>query len=205
MTTDSGDFTAEDLLAETKPREKTVWVLLRQDLIDDHAALDAELQRAMEQAGESMVTDAPRIAEEILALQAEMEAAKRPFTFRTLGRKRWRDLLAEHPPTKAQIAQARAQGVQLDHDPDAFQAAAIQASCIAPKMTLLHAHSFNERMDLAEWNTLWGACLEVNVGGGGLPKSLTAGRLARVSEELGLQRITTDSLDLSSLVGLSET
>lgn len=202
---DSGEYTAEDLLAETKPREKTVHVLLQQDLIDEHAELEAALQRAMEDAGESMVTDAPRIADLIKAKEAEMEAAKRPFTFRTIGRKRWRDLLAEHPPTRAQLARAQEQRIQLDHDPDKFQPAAVQASCISPKMTLLQAHQFNEGMDLAQWNVLWGACLDVNVGGGALPKSMAAGRIARANSELGLSPTDSESLAPSSLDGAKTT
>lgn len=182
--------TVEDLLAEAaQKRDVVALVLLRQDLLDRHEALTAELTRAVEsdsaaKAGEGMddagVLTAPAIAQKIVDLEAEIDEAKRPFVFHKVGHRAWRDLLADHPPTKEQKADYRG----IDHNPETFPAAAIAASCASPKMTLEQVLQFEQVMSEAQWAVLWAKCLEANAGNSDTPKSTLAGAIARVNAEL---------------------
>jgi hypothetical protein len=198
-----GEISFEDILAEVTARTITVRVLLRQDLLDQHAALEHALEAAVQRdrtAWETPMDSVPEalaIARQIADLEAEIDEAKRPFTFKAVGRKAWTDLLAAHPPTKEQ----RAAEPRLDNNPDTFPPAAIAASCTSPKMTVADVRKFEELLDLAQFQMLWGACLEVNVGRGDTPKSLLAGGIARANAALGRQHTTTESLDPSSLDG----
>lgn len=202
-----GEITFEDLLAEVTPRTATARVLLRQDLLERHKELEAELDAAVERdmrASEGSIDDVPEavgVAAQIMELQAEIEAAMRPFHFRAIGRKPWRDLLAKHPPTKEQ----RAADPRLDHNPETFPHAAIAASCTSPVMTAEQVAQFEQICDLSQYSLLWNACLDANAGRGDTPKSLRAGGIALANAELGKQRTTTGSLDQPSLDGAKTT
>lgn len=174
--------TIDDLLAEIAPREKTVRILLRQDLLTEHARLDAELIKELKlDEIENRDPVGPDLARRLVEFEDEIEAAKRAFRFRAIGKKAWADLLALHPPTKDQ---KNANG-RLDHNPETFPVAAIAASCAEPVLTVEQVAQLEQAMNLAQFELLWAGCLDVNVGGGAdNPKSLVAGPIARARFEL---------------------
>lgn len=192
--------TIDDLLAEITVREKTVKLLLRQDLLDEHARLDAELVATLNtDAEENRDPLGPELADRLLQFETEIEQAKRPFRFRAIGKKAWADLLAQHPPTRDQtMINAR-----IDHNPKTFPAAAIAASCVDPKMTVEQVGQLEEKLNLAQFEILWGGCLDANVGGGvDNPKSLVAGPIvrARFALERSAMGMDDPSPDRSSSV-----
>jgi hypothetical protein len=174
----------DDILATTENpayvRVATARVLLRQDLAARHEELDAQLTAAMEADGRlTGIGDAPQspaVAEQVRALEAEMESLTVPFRFRALSKRVWSDLIAQHPPTKDQT---RAHP-QLDHNPETFPVAAVAASCIDPAMTLEQAQRLETSLNQSQWGRLWAACLDANVGVDA-PKSVAAGMLRRLN------------------------
>jgi hypothetical protein len=193
--------TIDDLLAEITVREKTVKILLRQDLLDEHARRDAELVATLNaDTEENRDPLGPDLAKKLVEFEAEIEAAKRPFRFRAIGKKAWADLLAHHPPTRDQTTA----NPRLDHNPVTFPIAAIAASCVDPQMTVEQVSKLEERLNLAQFEMLWAGCLDANVGGGvDAPKSLVAGPIARAKFELerSVSGMDDPSLDRSSSVG----
>lgn len=188
-------LTVDDLLAEIAPREVIAQVLLRQDLVAQHTELELSLQQALvEDARENRDSIGPGIAKQIESLEAEMDAHRRPFTFRAVGKRRWADLMAQHPPTKEQ----RKENPRLDHDPSLFPVVAIAASCIDPVLTIEQVNMFEDRLDLSQWALLWNACLEANLGDGKLPKSMVAGAIAQANAELEKRATGLDSHAASS-------
>lgn len=170
--------TIDDLLAEIQPRTSVARVLLRQDLVEQHAALDAELNAAMiADKHENRTPVAPGLARQLAELEAEIEEAKRSFHFKALGTRAWKKLIGEHPPTKEQLKAIKG----VDHNPETFPIAAIAASCTSPVMTAGQVADLEERLNQTQFNQLWEACLDANVGGGRDPKSLTAGLILRTS------------------------
>lgn len=189
----------DDLLAEAVAREKSCRVLLRQDLLDEHDRLEAELQAELElDARENRDPVGPGLAVRLLAFEEEIESLRREFRFRAVGKRRWSDLLAEHPPTKEQLAKFS----RLDHNPETFPVAAIAASCIDPAMSVEQVGRLEEVLNFAQFERLWECCLDVNVAGGGGagPKSLIAGPIARASAALGITAVNGVSPDRSSSV-----
>jgi hypothetical protein len=183
--------TIDDLLAEIAPREKVARILLRQDMLAEHARLDSELEaeRALD-ATENRDPVAPGLANRLLELEAEIEAAKRDFRFRSIGKKAWADLLSEHPPTKDQ---AKA-NTRIDHNPETFPLAAIAASCVDPVMTVEQVDKLEQLLTIGQFETLWGACIDANIGGGvDRPKSLAAGLIARVSASFESSAMAMDA------------
>jgi hypothetical protein len=176
------DRTIDELLAEAENpdyvRVATAKVLLRQDLVTRHADLEAELTTAITyDATTNEANRAPALARELAALEAEMDAAQVEFRFANVGKKAWADLLKDHPPTKEQIALDK----RIDHNPATFPIAAIAMSCRNPKMDEDEVRRFEAVLTDAQFTALWRACLDANLGGTGIPKSVAAGRILRLN------------------------
>lgn len=148
-----------------------------QEARDEHARLDALLPTLTSDtidAHPDLRATAARIAE----LEAKMLASVIEFRFKSIGHRAWRDLLAAHPPTKAQRSAERL----VDHNPDTFPYEAMAASCIDPVMTVDDVRRLERTplIDVQFWDTLWSACLRANVVDAA-PKSLAAGLILRQS------------------------
>jgi hypothetical protein len=171
-----------DILAEAENpdyvRVATAKVLLRQDLVARHTELEVELAEAIARDSQSNDPDeAPPIAHQLAALEDEMEAARVEFRFRNIGKKAWADLLKDHPPTKEQLAADK----RVDHNPAEFPIAAMAASCQSPKMDDAAVRRLEAALTDSQFTALWRACLEANLGGADVPKSLAAGRILQVN------------------------
>lgn len=170
----------EAILAEAENpdyvRVAVARVLLRQDLITRHEALQADLARAVaDDERENRMPQAPAIADEILELEQQISDAKVEFRFRSIGRRAWADLLAAHPPTKEQ----RQADVRVDHNPATFPIAAIVASCVEPAMTETDVVRLERALNSSQFDALWVKCLDVNLGGLSDPKDRVASFIAR--------------------------
>jgi hypothetical protein len=201
----------DEILAEAEDpghaRVTTAKLLLRQDLDARHAELDEELSRAVERrslrnrATEGLL-DAPdgeasELAEQLIALQDEMDAAQRVFKFRAMGRTKYRELLAKHPPTKAQLAESKG----LDHNPETFPGALIAAASDSPKLTVADAGRLSVALNDSQFRALYQAALDANLGGVSLPKSMAAGVIHRLKLPSANSADSGESPDLSSLAG----
>jgi hypothetical protein len=175
-------------------------ILIRQDLLRRHDELDAQLTAAIQgDERENREAVAPAIQEQIEALEAEIEAVRVPFKFTSVGRRKWSDLLAAHPPTPEQIAMEReredGKGMPLDHNPDTFPVAAIAASCIEPAMTLAEVQELEDVLNFSQFNALWIACVDANVGGMESPKSVAAGLIRRMRDAFASTPVVAASPD----------
>jgi len=189
------ETTIDDLLAEIQPRTAVARVLLRQDLVEQHARLDAALNAAMlADQHENRDPVGPRLARELAEFEASIDAAKREFHFKAIGKRKWADLMAKHPPTKEQV---KAHG-RIDHNPATFPIAAIAASCTAPAMTTEQVAALEDGLNQTQFDQLWAACLDANVGGGSDPKSLTAGLILRTSGQSASTAVLEGLLAASS-------
>lgn len=97
----TADFHA--MLEAAKLPERTVDVCLAGDLVAQHEQLDRELAQASKSADANSLEGDPRIpdlAARIEALQDEMRAATYVFRLRALPPRRYRKLVAEHPPRR---------------------------------------------------------------------------------------------------------
>ena len=172
-----GDILARDTSA--LGRRVTVRLpLITQEMRDEHADLDKRLLEFDDDPHRG-IDDPPErtaIADRLLELEAEMEESHAEIVVRSLGHKRWADLLRDHPPSK----EHRRADSRVDHNPETFPPAAIAASTdstIEEVGELLGQEWFDEVC----YAKLWGATLEANIGSA-VPKSLAAGRIRRLNE-----------------------
>lgn len=165
-------FDIDDVLAEATPVRATAAICVRQDLVARHADLEQNLAtaRAFDLTRNEEPT-APAIAEQIGELEDEIERFTRVFEFEALGNRAWADLHRDHPPRD---------GERGNYSPETFPAAAIAASCVAPRMTYDQAKELEAKLNFGQWELLWQAVLAANVDGGvDRPKSLAAIALRR--------------------------
>jgi hypothetical protein len=183
-----------DVVAHVKPRIATVRLYLDGDVVREHERLKDQLQQVIKSDANSNEPDeAPAIARRIKDLEDEMREGETEFVFQAIGKPKWSDLLAQHPPTKEQ----REQG--LDHNPEKFPAVAIAASLIDPGDADLEAvEALGASLSIGQWSTLWVTCLKANVGGEGPGESLAASAVLRASEQSSTSAADAASLAASS-------
>lgn len=170
----------DDVLASIVAPTTTELVCLRGDLLAEHERLTmllaAEIQR---DNAENRHAQAPVVAEQLQAVEAQIREAEVEFTFVSIGEQAWTDLGALEPnlPTD----EDRANGYAFN--PRTFPHAAVAASCTSPSgMTVEKSRQLAEKVSFGQWQKLWGACLRVNAGRGDSPFSLAASAVLLGSE-----------------------
>lgn len=162
------DFDVDAWLDDYQPHTAEARICTRFDLLDQHARLEQDLATA--------TTDAKRrtLARKVVKLEAEIEAVEKVFTFADIGGQ-WLDLIGKHPPTKDQLVADK----NLDHNPETFPIAAVAASSSQPKLTDDQVKKLRGKLQFVQWQKLWAATLEANLGLALAPKSLLAGAVLR--------------------------
>ena len=170
-------FSVDDFLGEFEAPTVEVQVCPRADLLEQHALLDRQLaeEGSKGSAGSLAGGKAKQLADQLLDLEAEIEAATRTFRLRAMSSRRWRSLLAAHPPTKQQKADG------ADFNPETFPVAALAACAVVPEMTLEQAEKIADALPLGDFQKLWSAVLTVNVGVNDAPKSVLATAIHRMN------------------------
>lgn len=196
-------LTADELLGRVKDPAyqlvRTARILIApHDLIERHRELDEEFRAASRD--ESIGNRADGIAEQIAALEDELDGYYVEFKVRALPRKQWQDLLAQHPPTKEHLRHHP----DLGFNPETFPAAAIAACLVEPKLTLAQVKILEDGEDGeggltdAQFSELFNAVVSANVSGLTTPKSLAAGAVRRANARSERPLTTIASPDPSS-------
>lgn len=92
--------TFEQLNQDRKPRSRSEWIPLDDELIERIADLDRQVriaEREDDRNGNTASAKAPRLRMELEKVQEEAERAATRFTATSLPRKKYRKLIAEHP------------------------------------------------------------------------------------------------------------
>ncbi len=166
------------LLDQATPRTVLVTVTTRGDLVDAHDILERQLATQRQPNGGSLAGEASpdltEIAEQLVAIEAEMEECSATYSVRSLGHLPWTDLKRQYPPSRDEIRQG------LDVDMAKFPNAAI-AACCTPAITIDQAEKLGHALPEGEWNKLWSAVLGVNMGVMDTPKSGAAAAILRMN------------------------
>lgn len=206
---DTNTPTFEQIQALRKPRTDTVAIPLDGELLDQIAALEAEVeyaQRRDARRGDSLAhveAEAPALQAELDALRQEAADAAVEFVFRALPRRLYRKLVVLFPADKDNA------------EADAFTPALIAASCVQPVLTSVPHDEFLERLEKAEdgvdvlpyigpamtvwndWSTaqataLSGLALVVNTGRQTVPTGARSSNVAAGSEPNSTSAASTD-------------
>lgn len=165
------DFDALVASVEEQP-ETTVEVrlLLDPDAAARHQALELELATAMNNPGGALNERGPGdVADDIRVLMESAEPTV--FVFKTVGARQWSQLIAKHPPSKADRERYRDVS-------DAFWPEAMALSCVEPAgATKAGFLTLWDKLSDGQWERLRSACREANVGLFDISPSLAASAL----------------------------
>lgn len=190
-----------EIFSSVKPRQQTIRVCMRGDLIDTQRGLERELQEVRrEDERRNRKPQAPAIAKKIEALQKEAEEHTFEFVFQAIGQRKWNDLIAKNPPTAEQKKLAKQNGDRIDFDLEKFPIKAIAATAVSPEMTVEDVTKLYDVLNYSQWNLLWTACVEANVGDSSVPKSMLASQTLGPSTKRSERASASESLAQSSLV-----
>lgn len=136
----------------------------RDELVALWEATNAEDQRSNEP------DQAPKVAAAIVELDDQLNDGAREWRFGALSSRAWTELIASHPPTKAQLKahQEAQEGVPrwqrttLDHNPDTFNPALIAACAVEPELTVEEADALADDLSPVEYNLILSTCLKLN-------------------------------------------
>jgi hypothetical protein len=169
--------TIADILATAKPRETTVRLCLRGDLVAEFEALDAELTDKTV-SGTWRTSDpqseAADLADRIEALRAEMDVDTVVFRFRSLPRLQWEALVDAHPGRD---------GRDEPFNFTTFPLALIAACAFDPAMTDAEATDLLDILNEGQRIKLFDACYTVNQESTAVPFSVSASAVSRWREQ----------------------
>lgn len=173
-------------IADIKSRKKAVTKQVVIQLDGEMADRIAELRKAHSAARDAdrmsnQPDTAPAIQKQIDELVEESRNTEVTFTFKSIGRFRYDELVDEHPPTK----EAKKEGAEFNAD--TFPPALVAESCVDPEMTNEDAVDIFASPDWngAELRRLFFGALEVNTETGDIPLS-RSGSDATLSSLLNL-------------------
>lgn len=168
----------DDFLARVKPvlKEHRVQICLRPDLVQRWEQLNEQLAESRAQSAGGRLSDGKaataaqkKLAKDIVALEAEIDAASAWFTFRALPAADFRALCAEFPPRKDnQIDQI------TGYDRDAVADALIRRCLVDPVFSEAGWAEFMSVCAPTEWQELRDGVFEANGGTEKAPKSRLA-------------------------------
>jgi hypothetical protein len=105
------------------------------------------------------------LTKQVEALRAEIQKKSMRFVFQSIGRKRWSDLLAEHPPTE----EDKARNTFVDNHLETFAPAALHACCVEPSLTKEQAQMLWDQFNLGQATKLFVACMDANMDADEIP------------------------------------
>ncbi|ROO82576.1 hypothetical protein EDD29_0056 [Actinocorallia herbida] len=167
----------EDILSEAKLPEKSVQLCLRGDLQAEWERLEAELAavrkaEAAEADADSLAgpdrSAGQEIADQIVAIEEQMQASTRTFVFRGLGKRAYSNLTAQHPPTEDQ----RKGGA--DSNWESLEPELLAACAVNPPMSIEQVGKLENALTPIQWAKLVAAAFELCRRDVSVPFSLSA-------------------------------
>lgn len=164
--------------SEATPDRASVDVWLDRRLLSEYQEAEQELEKARAALGEvqdsrgegkshrmlggEAESRVQVLEERVETLGKELRTKTLTLVFEGVGRRKWADLKAEHPPTKEQEGEF---GDALDVNPETFFAAAMAESCKDPELTVDDAQWMLDTLPEGECVRITMALTKVNYFG----------------------------------------
>lgn len=178
-------LSAEDIIRGGSLPTKSVTVCLHADLQAEYEHLERQLQDELAKPRDSLAAggNAAVISEQLLHLEEQMRGHTVAFKFRALPRPKWKALLREHPPRKAEDGGLDVRDKYIGVNTETFFEAMIRACCTEPALSddvwrLL----LDERLTDRQFDTLSDAAWALNRSDVDVPFSRAASRILANSE-----------------------
>jgi hypothetical protein len=162
----SGNSTMKNfkaMLAEAKLPERTVPICLRGDLVAKHEELERQLELAQKRELNSLAGNgAANLAEQIDALQDQMQEATFPFRLRALPRPQFRALVNAHPPRRNDENEIVDDDKFIGVNAETFFDAMVRACLVDPELDEQGWNDLAESLTSHQWDALSDAAWGLN-------------------------------------------
>lgn len=147
-----------DHLRKKEPLERVVRIPLSEEAVEAYSEASAALAAA--QASGEGIEEAEKA---FRRAERALNDATAVLRFRSIGRKRYDELVRAHPPKEDEKKEGEAENA-WPFDFETFAVALVAASCVEPKMTEEEVATLFDEWNAAEATELWTAALMVNTG-----------------------------------------
>lgn len=192
---------ADDWLAEAKPAERTVQLCLRGDLVAEFEELERRLEAARKSAAadDSLASggEVVAISQQIEQLRERMQAATKTFRLRALPRKKYRGMVAAHPPRRDEDGKLHELDAMVAVNLETFLDPLVRACLVEPKLTEQQMDRLlDEVLSDRQFDELANAAWALNRHDVAVPTSRAASRILETYAEE--QRRQSDSASASN-------
>lgn len=176
------DFAA--LLAGAKLPERTVPTCLRGDLVAEHELLNEQLEKLETDAVDSLAGNGgAELAEQIRALEAEMQKSTYPVRLRALAKPEFRAFKAGYPPRLDDEGKVDARDEVFGFDIDAGIEPLVRRSIIDPELTDAQFADLLGKLTENQFDSLGVVAWRLNKADVDVPFSRAASRLNRLTAD----------------------
>lgn len=175
----------EALIRSAQLPQDSVPVCMRADLVAEHERLERELDKAKRQPRDSLAAGGTerQLAEQIQALEAEMEESTVEFKLRAMPRPTWKEFVAAHPPRKDDTGKVDERDAYIGVNSDTFFPAIVRRCTIAPELSdELWTLLLDEKLTDRQFDQLANKAWALNRSEVDVPFSRAASRTLETSE-----------------------
>ena len=134
-------------------------------LLGEFEIAEQNLKEAKASSNGNLGSGIGELQAEVAELRGLIKKATVRLVFENIGMRRWRSIMAAHPPTNEQKAEAAKQEVPVQFNIETFPAAAMAASCVEPGLSIEQAQEMMDELPETVFTRLWVACLNASVLG----------------------------------------
>lgn len=166
-----GDF--ESWQAEATPHQAKAEVCFDRALVAEFEEAVRDLEQATRGAPQMLEGEPHDLSSRVAELEKAVQEKTRELVFESIGRRRWNELKAEHPPSDTPEDKAAGYNIET------FVPAALEASCTSPGLTLEQATWIVNELPDNVFGDIVEACFRANVQGGDVKKALATVAVVR--------------------------
>lgn len=177
------DNLSERLRAARLP-ERTVAICLRGDLVAEFEDLERRYAEATQRPATSLADggEGAEIAGRMEAIRQEMQSEMLTLRLRALPRRRWSELIVEHPARRDESGKLNEEDEAFGYNAATFFEALIRESAVDPQLTDENWADLDAVLTDSGFNQLANAAVILNRRGVDIPFSFAASRALTGSE-----------------------
>lgn len=164
--------------------ERTVEICLRGDLVAEFEQLDRQWRAAIDRPATSLADggEGVEIAAQMEAVRADMQGEMLTLRLRALPRRRWSELVAEHPVRRSDDGTTHADDEQFGYNSSTFFEALVRESVIDPVLSHSDWATLDDVLTDSNFMALANAAVMLNRRSVDIPFSLAVSQTLTSSE-----------------------
>lgn len=166
--------TYDHLKSKKKPVYRSVWIALDSEVAEDEKEArqkvgNLKVRVKHRKEDPELLAELAQAEEDLKKLEKKLRDNSVKFTFKSLGSRKYEELVTDHQATEEQQAKAKEQegpDAVLEFNPDTFPQELVAASLVSPKLSSSEVNELfaDDNWNTSELMTLFQTALAANVG-----------------------------------------